>query len=238
MLRSILLFFSLLSCLPATPLSAQTLPTTYRASDENFPNPERGFYYQTSYTTRTGQAPGSLNAGQLRKWRDSGISLIRMYYVLSEFRDAPLSVAVLAKIDADFRAIRDSGMKVIPRFAYNFGPIGEPDASTERILAHLDQLEPALQAGADVIAFVEAGFIGNWGEWHHSTNSLLNDPRATSGYMNDSSRAIVQKLLAVVPPGRMIALRYPRYKIDLTGPDPLSAEEAFTQSHKVSHRRT
>jgi len=48
MLRSILLFFVLFSCLPAAPLSAQSVQITYRANDENFPNPDRGFYYQTA----------------------------------------------------------------------------------------------------------------------------------------------------------------------------------------------
>jgi hypothetical protein len=226
MFHSIPLFLALVSGLPGAPV-------TYPASDENFPNPERGFYYQASYRPRAGQAPAGLDAGQLRKWRDSGVSLIRMYYVLSEFRDAPLSAALLEKIGADFRAIRESGMKVIPRFAYNFGPIGEPDASLERILQHLDQLAPALRAAADVIAFVEAGFIGTWGEWHHSTNGLLDEPRGTPSHMNESSRAIVRKLLEVLPPGRMIALRYPRHKMDLTGPEPLTAGEAFAETPKA-----
>jgi hypothetical protein len=51
--------------------------------------------------------------------------------------------------------------------------------------------------------------------------------------LNESSRAVVRKLLTALPPGRMIALRYPRHKMDLTGPEPLSAREAFTRTTKA-----
>jgi hypothetical protein len=219
-------------CLAA---DADTVSAAYAASEENFPNPERGFYYQTSYRPREGSPPPApLSAAALRKWRDSGISLVRMYYVISEFREAPLSEAMLERIGRDFASLREAGMKVIPRFAYNFGPQGEPDATAERILEHLDQLKPALQANEDVIAFLEAGFIGTWGEWHTSTNGLFDPiPGVWWQKVNEKSRGIVNKLLEALPPGRMIALRYPRHKMDLWGPDPLTAEEAFTRTPKA-----
>lgn len=206
---------------------------TYEPSDENFPNPERGFYIQEAYrpdVLRT--AP--LEEGRLRKARDSGISLIRMYYVLSEFRAAPLSGAMLARIASDFATIRKAGLKVIPRFAYNFGPIGAPDADGERILGHLDQLAPLLRENADVIAFLEAGFIGTWGEWHHSTNGLFDRvPGRWWERVNEKSRAIVEKLLQILPQERMIALRYPRHKWDLFGPEPISEAEAYSGTAKA-----
>lgn len=156
-----------------------------------------------------------------------------MYYVISEFREAPLSAAMLARLAGDFAAIRDAGMKVIPRFAYNFGPIGEPDARVEIILSHLDQLEPVLRTNEDVIAFVEAGFIGTWGEWHHSTNGLFDAVPGAQERLNEKSRRIVEKLLEVLPPGRMIALRYPRHKMAMFGPEPVSADEVFTETPKA-----
>lgn len=220
------------ACLAA---DGKTTRAKYAASEENFPNPERGFYYQTAYRPREGAPPPApLNVGALRKWRDSAISLVRMYYVISEFREAPLSEAMLGRIGADFASIREAGMKVIPRFAYNFGPIGEPDATAERILEHLDQLGPVLRANEDVIAFVEAGFIGTWGEWHSSTNGLFDPvPGVWWQQVNDKSRAIVNKLLEAVPAGRMIALRYPRHKMELYGPEPLSEDEAFNETPKA-----
>ena len=206
----------------------------YQPIDENFPNPERGFYYQTSYQPRAGYRPPALNAVALRKWRDSGITLVRMYYVFSEYREAPLAPSMLERIEADLGAVRAAGMKMIPRFTYNFGPTGAPDASAKLILEHLDQLSQTLVANQDVIAFLEAGFIGTWGEWHDSTNGLFDPiPGVWWQRVNSLSRAIVNKLLEVLPSGRMVALRYPRHKMDISGPEPLAESEAFNETPKA-----
>jgi hypothetical protein len=120
-------------------------------------------------------------------------------------------------------------MKVIPRFAYNFPmggtwPYQDPDAPLDRVLAHIAQLQPILRENADIIAFMEIGFVGAWGEWHSSTNRLVEHPAA----LNDSSRAIIDHLLQALPPERMIAMRYPPYKLALYGNQPLTSEQGFS----------
>jgi hypothetical protein len=194
---------------------------TYQPSDDDFPNPERGFYEQQSYNPERGQLR-PLDPARLRHARDNGTSLLRMYWIFSEFRDRPLSPAMLDRVRADFAAARASGIKVIGRFAYNFGPTGAPDAPLDLVLTHLDQLGPVLRENADVLAFLEAGFIGTWGEWHDSTHGLLSH-----------TREIVDKILEALPPDRMLALRYPRHKMALYGPEPLTPEEAFTAIPKA-----
>ena len=68
------------------------------------------------------------------------------------------------------------------RFAYrpNANYEGEPvyrDPTRATILQHLEDLEPILQANEAVIAYVDAGLIGAWGEWHSATpNNSDNDP--------------------------------------------------------------
>ena len=210
-MRALLIFLAAISATAAT----------YPSTEEDFANPERGFYVQTSYNPERGQTR-PLDPAFLRRARENGMSLLRMYWVLSEFRDQPLSPAMLDRVRADFAAARAAGVKIIGRFAYNFGPIGAPDAPLDRVLAHLDQLRPALRENSDVLAFLEAGFIGTWGEWHHSTNTLL-----------DHKREIVAKILETLPPDRMLALRYPRLKTDLYGPEPLNAAEAFSAIPKA-----
>ena len=210
-MRALLIFLAAISATAAT----------YPSTEEDFANPERGFYVQTSYNPERGQTR-PLDPAFLRRARENGMSLLRMYWVLSEFRDQPLSPAMLDRVRADFAAARAAGVKIIGRFAYNFGPIGAPDAPLDRVLAHLDQLRPVLRENSDVLAFLEAGFIGTWGEWHHSTNGLL-----------DHKREIVAKILETLPPDRMLALRYPRLKTDLYGPEPLNAAEAFSAIPKA-----
>ena len=88
-------------------------------------------------------------------------------------------------LNSIFADIREAGVKAIIRFAYNQGPYpdSEPDASKAQILRHIEQLAPLLQNNADVIAWLEAGFIGAWGEWHTSTNGLDNIHRQTGDFV-------------------------------------------------------
>jgi hypothetical protein len=201
------------------PLAA--FAATYPTTTEDFPNPERGFFIQNSYNPERGST-GPLNPATLRRARDNGMTLLRRNWMFFEFRDRPLSPAMLDHVRADFAAARSAGIKIIGRFEYNLGPVGEPDAPLPVVLQHLDQLAPVLRENSDVIAYMEAGFIGTWGEWHHSTNNLL-----------DHTRDIVEKFLSVLPTDRMIALRYPRLKTNLYGLDALTSAEAFTGTPKA-----
>ena len=189
---------------------------TYQPSSEDFPNPERGFLDSQR------DNPGSIS----RTVRDKNETLMRMYYVISSYRNQPLPQSVLNQIETDLTKARASGLKIIPRFAYNFGM--DPDASKDQIFAHIDQVAPILRRNSDVIAFLEAGFVGAWGEWHDSTSNLLDN-----GAINAASRAIADKLLAVMPTNRMVAMRYPSHKRALTGLDALTASEAFTGTNKA-----
>jgi hypothetical protein len=199
----------------------------YGATMEDFASPERGFFVQRSYNPSRANARG-LNPDEIRAVRDRQLSLVRMLYSLAPFREAPITPEYLAQIDADFAAARQAGVKLIPRFAYNSGPIGAPDATLDRMLAHIDQLAPVLRANADAIAFLEAGFAGAWGEWHSSTNGLFTTGTGAPPTVNEKTRALAEKLLAALPADRMIALRCPRFKTDLFGEAPLTPTDAFS----------
>ena len=114
--------------------------------------------------------------------------------------------------------MRAAGIKVIVRYAYNFG--FDADAPLDRVLQHIEQLKPYWQANADVIAVLHAGFIGAWGEWHSSTNGLDSDA---------NKRTIANALLAALPPSRMVQIRYPA-AIRALFPNPVSSAEAFSGS--------
>ncbi len=196
---------------PATAQAAGPMRTvTYEADDSDFPNPERGF----------SQPDGSPAAA-----RAKGMTLIHLYFRLDEFKTRPISEAGLAKIRARFDEVRAAGLKGVPRFIYNFPkglPLapGDEDAALPVVLGHIDQLAPVLKENADIIATLEAGFVGAWGEWHHSTNGL--DEVEAKG-------AILRRLLDVMPPTRFVTLRYHRDKIAIFGRDrPLAPAEAFT----------
>ncbi len=213
------------------PLLAQSVSQVinYAPSDEDFPNPERGFYYQRlPFALGTRREP--LRAEQLTRFRREGVSLIRTYFIIDEFRETPLSQDALDQLAADLLAVRRAGLKIIPRFTYNFPSNTNrtlpDDASLERVLSHIDQLEPLLRTNGDIIAFFEMGFVGAWGEWHSSSHRLVNADRTT----NADTATLVDRVLRALPMNRFAALRYPFHKQALFGPEPVDLSTAFNGS--------
>jgi hypothetical protein len=211
---------------PVTMLSGDAM-VAFAPSNDNFPNPDRGFYIQRF--SRYPEHPdwAWIDETDFRRARDSGMSVVRVYNMLSDFRDRAISQAALDTIARVFTTARAAGLRVIPRFAYNFG--GAPDAPVSVVLQHIDQLGPVLRANADVIAFIEAGFIGYWGEWHSSTNGLIGPGQQ----VNANTRAILERELAAFPAERMLAVRTPWQKRQLLGTAPLTPQEAFSGSPRA-----
>lgn len=201
------------------PSNASSVNTTYSESFENFPNPERGFYISDGPDANT-----PISVGKLQEARNQNMSLVRRIYLLSNFRDSPLSESFLSLVSNDLQRAREAGVKLIIRFAYNWEQ-GEPDAPKDRIISHMEQLRPVLQENYDAIAYLHAGFIGAWGEWNRSTNDLLN---------TTDMQDILFKFLSVVPSERMVALRYPYYKKRIyDNTSPLNSSEAFNGSNRA-----
>lgn len=212
---------------PAEPLSQEELIVVTPSSEEEEPavtahvfdedpapllNPERGFYLPADL-------PGPAGFGPLRA---TGKTLILLEVHLDEYRQSDLPSAFLEMLDTNFAEIRAAGLKAIPRFSYNQGPWPnpEPDASLDQVLRHLEQLTPILQKNSDVIAWMQAGFIGAWGEWHSSTNNLTT-PENKQTILNALQQAL---------PNRYIELRYPG-DIRRFYPDPAEAIKARAAFH-------
>lgn len=189
-----------------------TVTHTFTPSDASLFNPERGFF--TPY-----ELPGTPGFSPLRA---TGNTLVHLNIRLDDWRESDIPEETFDGLDSNFSDIRDAGVKAIIRFAYNQGPYpdSEPDASKSQILRHIKQLTPLLQKNADVIAWVEAGFVGAWGEWHTSTNGL--DNLADKG-------DILNALLAAIP-DRYVQARYPANIIEMY-PDPLDAVKARVAHH-------
>ena len=175
-------------------------------------NPERGFY--VGYDL--------LGGGDASLVRAAGRTLAIALVNLESYRYKELDGALLSRLDAGFARVRAAGFKVILRFTYNSS--FSADASRDRILGHLDQLAPVIQDNADVIAVVQAGLIGAWGEWHSSTNGLDNPT---------DRAAILDALLTAVPESRQVQVRTPMYKATYLPGGPLSAAEAYSGSPRA-----
>ncbi|HEU5123222.1 MAG TPA: DUF4832 domain-containing protein [Verrucomicrobiae bacterium] len=190
----------------------------YSVSDEDFANPERGFYIQAdSYASAPTPVPGNLASYRTNGRNSPGntynakISLLLRLYYLDTFVNAPISSSFLNSIQADFDSIRAQGFKVILRFAYNQDqtrPFNEP--TKDRILSHIEQLKPLLQKNSDVIAVVQQGFIAAWGEGYF-TDIFYTNGAATAQNWIDRSQ-VLGALLDALPTNRMVQVRTPQMK--------------------------
>ena len=214
-LTSLLFLLSsfLMGCRPAsTSPEPASVTHTYIPSDAPILNPERGFF-----TPHILPGPAGFSSTRLL-----GNTLVHLNIRLDDWRESDIPQETLDGLDSNFSDIREAGVKAIIRFAYNQGPYpdSEPDASKSQILRHIEQLTPLLQKNTDVIAWVEAGFIGAWGEWHTSTNGLDN--------ITDK-RDILTALVAAIP-NRYVQVRYPANIIEMY-PNPEDAVKARVAHH-------
>ncbi len=157
-----------------------------------------------------------------------GKTLVQLVYYLPEYRTSDLPESFITKVEADLDRVREVGMKAILRFAYTSDQNGS-DAPMSSILRHLDQIKPILHHKVGVIACVQAGFIGAWGEWYYSSNHLNN----TTAY-----NQVISKWLEVLPEERCVQVRTPKYKQDFVGSsNPLTLETAFknTPIARIGH---
>lgn len=178
----------------------------------NFLNPERGQQTDEWYLS------------SLTHVRGEGVTLVRTIFRLDDYRTAPIPASMLANFAQSFANARAAGVKLLPRFTYNMGYAA--DAPLSWVLTHIGQVGPVLRDNADVLAGLQAGFIGAWGEWHSSTNGLTSAA---------NKQAIATALLNELPASRMIQIRTPYHIVDALGGDTtaLTEEERFTGTNKA-----
>ncbi len=211
-------------------LQAQTV-VSYLPSPDDFPNPERGFYrasatHSTNYTF--------LDRATLENYRKLHTpyeatysiysTLVFRYFLLEDFRSSDISQGYLENVQRDFDIARAAGIKLIPRFAYTIEtddscgnwicpPYG--DAPKEWVLRHIEQIAPILEANKDVIAAVQMGFIGVWGENYYT--DFFGDASQPPAYKLsdqnwDDRIEVLTALLNATPAERMVQVRYPQKK--------------------------
>ena len=242
---------------------AQNHHITYQESTEDFSNPERGFYlpFTTSTENFTPLDKDALMKFQREPQQAKSAtytfhgSLIYRAYVLERYKTAAIDTAFLQLIQHDFDAVRSAGLKMVLRFSYNdkthtgdcpdeykiCPPYG--DASKAIVLQHIAQLKPLLQKNADVIAALQMGFIGIWGE-NYFTDYFGDASTNHLGYVPDSSwqdrNEVLKALLNALPKDRMVQVRTPQLKQRFVyGPHAtinskaLTANEGYVETDKA-----
>ncbi|NQV14422.1 DUF4832 domain-containing protein [bacterium] len=188
---------------------------TYTITDDLFLNPERGL---SAYKSSAVSVTYATNL------RNDGLTIAQRIYNTGSYRTDSLSNSFLTRVHNDLTAAREGGIKLVMRYSYTDDQDGE-DASLEWIQTHIDQLGPVWTENADAIAYVEAGFIGAWGEWYYSSNDLDN---------TSDRRSVLFKELEELPANRMVVIRTPGYKKAIfSNNDPLSLDSAFSETYRA-----
>ncbi|HET7398010.1 MAG TPA: DUF4832 domain-containing protein [Intrasporangium sp.] len=199
----------------ASALSASVVSRTFSPSTAVIANPDRGLYHYTETHSRvdgSGYAP--LDAAVAARWRtQEGVTLVYRVFYLERFVGTDgLSAAYLSQVRADLAAARAAGVKLVVRFAYSAD--SSHDAPADRVITHVRALAPVLNANADVIATLQAGFIGRWGEWYYSDN-FASDP-ARPWLLSDADwearDTVLRTLLEATSPSLFVQVRSPSIK--------------------------
>lgn len=210
--------------IPPGPEPVEEIETiVYTASDEIFPNPERGFYTAAEMHSADGKglSQASISAARLQSR-----TLFLLEFYLTDYVNCDIADDYLAAIRARFESLREGGAKCILRFCYSNGMDEKDkpwDATPEQVLRHVAQVKPIIQEYADVIMVVQAGFIGSWGEWYYTENFTSMSSR----------KELMDALLDAVPADRQIELRTPYYKMKLYG-----YSKADTITRATAHQPT
>ena len=195
-------------------------------------NPERGWYAYTQLSAYNGSLSGQLTAAELLSYRSSGVSLIHRYFVLSDYTAhmARIPRAFLSAMQTDFNLLRTCGVKAVIRFCYTMDLTSPPyhEADTETVDSHIAQVRPVLAANLDVIAAVEGGWVGVWGETYYSSHY------GDLGQLNSSNwrdrKRVLDSMLAAVAPRHFVAVRYVSQINEMYSSSPLNASDAYNLS--------
>ncbi|MGL4608179.1 MAG: DUF4832 domain-containing protein [Trueperaceae bacterium] len=211
---------------PDSPPPSGSVTVNYQEDGSNIANPERGYYFAHVMSSSN---PKVIDPTNIQRMKDEKITIFKRIYNLNTFKSSSISSSFLDWIRQDLQVVRDNGLKVSLRFAYNFNDGSTSDAPKSVVLNHIDQLKPILQDNADIIAFMDLGFIGMYGEGHSSTNGLDSDT---------NREEILERLLSALPSNRMIVVRVAKYKKYSYGDSALTEGEAFNGSNRsrVGHK--
>lgn len=215
--------------LPAA-AAAQTRQLDFEPTDEIIVNPERGLFHHLEFHTDDNE---SISASYLQRIRkNDGMSLVFTVYVMKAFRNGnDISEAYLNRIRSNMKVLRQEGFKTVLRFCYSYSENDYPrDVPWYVCQRHIEQLTPILQEYSDVIAVLEAGFVGAWGEWYY-TDNYGQDPKTFDDFA--PRKEVLLALLNAMPKSRFVSVRYPAAKLGvfrLGAPQTVNVNTAYNES--------
>ena len=119
----------------------------------------------------------------------------------TEGKDYDLDEAFFDAWDETFNNCRENGCMIGMRFRYDDAGKDNPEPATfEQVLHHIDQIKESglLEKYSDIIAFVEGGIVGKWGEMHGGKYVTV-----------DYKAKVLEAMLQAVPKSIPVTVRTP-----------------------------
>lgn len=173
----------------------ETERRTWTEDRRTIRNPGRGFYIQVD----------SDNPKRIQTAAEE-VRLILLAFDLADYTKGDLPKEKTDELETALEAAGEAGVSVIFRAAYGFCEgVTEPDA-IEQAGRHIRQISEVLNRYKDRILTVQAGMLGDYGEWHSS--------RFLEGGEEEERKSrlyILKQWEAHLDSGIKVAVRRPRF---------------------------
>lgn len=168
---------------------------TWKEDKRTIRNPGRGFYIQID----SREPERMIQAAE-------EVRLILLAFDLADYTKGDLPKEKTDELETALETAKEAGVSVIFRAAYGFCEgVTEPDA-IERAGRHIRQISEVLNRHKDRILTVQAGMLGDYGEWHSS--------RFLEGGEEEERKSrlyILKQWEAHLDSGIKVAVRRPRF---------------------------
>ena len=195
----------------------------YKESYEEIVNAECGLYWAVFYRFKPEGNVAPEFGGRFHQLRLDISAFCAQY----NGEDIPLTDDALQCLDDMLSYIEGLGRSAVIRFSYDgyFDGEGVKEPPIDVILMHQEQLGPILSKHKNVIATLETGLLGKWGELH-----------GTDMCNRENLLAIIDKWLEVTPESVCVSVRTPLQYCWWKGIDRENIAEDVTVPGEISYR--
>lgn len=169
---------------------------SFAESRETLSNPDRGFYIQ-------------VNTKQLNKITEAAedVRIILLAYDIEDFaRKDDISKEKLNELKDALLMAKKEHLGVVFRAAYGFHKEVKEPRELKTIRRHIKQICNVLNDHADELLVVQAGMLGEYGEWHSS--HFLDDSEDES---RENRIYVLKQWEKYLDPGVPVAVRRPKF---------------------------
>ncbi len=148
----------------------KTQRQVYKYSFDNrvLDNPDKGYYIQID----------SSEVSRIPSIREE-VRVVLIAYDIEQYASTSIGEEKIEELRTVLAAAKENGLGVVFRAAYGFHAGVHEPSDTELISEHIGQISDVLNEYKDIIMVVQAGLLGDWGEWHSGDYLVTDEVHST-----------------------------------------------------------